>query len=118
MSCPSYDTYASQRFLCPHHYCCKCEKTASQARRLLLCCQLCVKAFCEQSLDWEQTVFIGKDPNYAETGLYPSSSFYIKCASCTSFARKRDLPAEKTENSKRVKIWIGTEDHRFGDWLA
>jgi SWI/SNF-related matrix-associated actin-dependent regulator of chromatin subfamily A member 5 len=76
-------------FMCPHHYCAGCQKTASQAGQLLYSCRSCTRAYCEQCLDWSNTVFIGTDV-YEAVGYVPKSAFYTECAACRTRPKRKD----------------------------
>ncbi|KAL6233027.1 hypothetical protein BDW75DRAFT_232321 [Aspergillus navahoensis] len=76
--------YASkgQSIICPHHYCCMCGKTASDAGRLLFNCSKCPRAYCENCLDWGCTNFVGENPTAEALGYVPRNAFFIECAGC------------------------------------
>ncbi|KAL5051948.1 P-loop containing nucleoside triphosphate hydrolase protein [Aspergillus fruticulosus] len=76
--------YASkgQSIICPHHYCCTCGKTASDAQRLLFNCLKCPRAYCENCLDWGRTNFVGGNPTAEALGYVPRNAFFIECVGC------------------------------------
>ncbi|KAL4968705.1 putative oxidoreductase, 2OG-Fe(II) oxygenase family [Aspergillus stella-maris] len=90
--------------ICPHHYCCNCGKTASEAGRLLLSCLKCPRAYCEGCLDWSRTVFVGENTDAEARGHYPRNAFFIECAKCRDNSGKRgleELPALSDKRRRR-----------------
>lgn len=102
-SSSSPSPYKSQHvFICPHHYCSKCRKTASQAGQLLYSCVSCTRAFCEQCLDWGGTRFLGTE--VYEEGISSESAFYVGCFECMKGGkRKAGSGDEDVDVVKRVK---------------
>lgn len=87
--------------VCPHHYCCDCGKTATEAGRLLFGCLKCPRAYCENCLDWTSTKFIGENPDGDSRGYSPRNAFFIKCGACGA-PGKRSLCTE-VELAKRAR---------------
>ncbi|KAI9368473.1 hypothetical protein BJX61DRAFT_537242 [Aspergillus egyptiacus] len=92
----------SRSIVCPHHSCCGCGKTASQAGRLLYSCLSCPKAFCEQCLNWDSTTFIGNDTESESKGHIAKNAFYIECVGCRR-TMKRRLEQQQSACSKRAR---------------
>ncbi|KAL4919826.1 hypothetical protein BDW62DRAFT_216697 [Aspergillus aurantiobrunneus] len=93
----------SQSIICPHHYCCQCGKTTSEAGRLLLSCLKCPRAYCDGCLDWTQTRFIGADDEGANRGYFPQNAFFIECAGCGVSVGKRSLESVQFDSGKRAR---------------
>ncbi|KAL2830786.1 SNF2 family N-terminal domain-containing protein [Aspergillus cavernicola] len=96
-------TPKGKTIVCPHHNCCKCGKTASEAGRLLLKCLNCPKAHCEQCLDWDRTTFVGNDTEAEGRGYFPQNAYSIRCASCNASAVKRQLEYSPPDCRKRAR---------------
>lgn len=58
---------ATKRWVCPHHHCGECGRTASKAGGLLFACQACERAFCEDHLP-PDAHFIYDCPRFQHVG--------------------------------------------------
>ncbi|PKX97393.1 putative nucleosome remodeling complex ATPase subunit (Snf2h) [Aspergillus novofumigatus IBT 16806] len=92
--------------ICPHHYCWKCHKNASEAGRLLFCCRRCVRAFCDECFYWDTTTFVGANPAYEALGYFSKNAFYIDCLICRcAEKRKRASETEGCAGKRRKVEW-------------
>ncbi|KAL4887605.1 hypothetical protein BJY04DRAFT_204447 [Aspergillus karnatakaensis] len=98
------NTTVGMAMTCPHHRCYTCEKTATEAGRLLLSCLVCPRAYCESCLDWGRTVFVGADPGAKARDYVPSNAFFIECSSCRGSGRKRQKTYDQPESTKRARL--------------
>lgn len=73
------------RFSCPHHNCCSCQRTSSAAG-LLFRCDVCEAAYCEDCLPSDAKV-LGESPRLKGLGYHlPSSACYVRCSlQCREF---------------------------------
>lgn len=96
--------WSIHRIVCPHHACWDCGKKAPQAGGLLFPCVRCVKAYCEECLDWPGTSFVGENHIYEYLGYFSHSAFFIECMSCSRAAPKRYLQRERVGGVKRCRV--------------
>ncbi|PLB47204.1 hypothetical protein P170DRAFT_428415 [Aspergillus steynii IBT 23096] len=96
--------WSINRIICPQHACYECGKKAPQAGGLLFPCLKCVKAYCEDCLNWPGTKFVGENRLHKDLGHAPSSSFYIECVGCTQKDLKRYLRHEMVGSVKRARL--------------
>ncbi|KAL4872588.1 hypothetical protein BDV12DRAFT_182930 [Aspergillus spectabilis] len=89
--------------LCPHHRCCTCEKTATEAGSLLLSCLKCPRAYCENCLDWNKTTFVDDDAGAEARGYSPRNAYFIECTACRPSAVKRQLGYTEPKSRKRAR---------------
>ncbi|KAF1830998.1 ISWI chromatin-remodeling complex ATPase ISW2 [Decorospora gaudefroyi] len=100
-------------FYCSQHSCSGCGKATSDAGGLIFRCRWCPQGFCEDCLDWDQTVLIGENlPEFELMGEEPMpGGFYIKCPTCI----------EMSEESEEQKEWIENMEKSYKDqhdiWL-
>ncbi|GIJ86053.1 hypothetical protein Asppvi_004926 [Aspergillus pseudoviridinutans] len=94
--------------ICPHHYCWKCHKNASEAGRLLFCCRRCVRAFCDECFYWDTTTFVGPNPAYEALGYFSQNAFYIDCLICRCDEKRKYASETEGYLGKRRKV-IGGE---------
>ena len=74
------------QFNCPQHECHDCAQKTTDAGGMLYRCRWCEKAFCEDCLDWDNTMALGDNLIEYELLGYPEivQAFYIQCSSCTA----------------------------------
>ncbi|KAL5338644.1 hypothetical protein BJX70DRAFT_388516 [Aspergillus crustosus] len=89
--------------VCPHHRCHECEKSATEAGRLLLSCLKCPRAYCDDCVDWDQTTFVGVDSAAQSRGYAPSNAYFIECSTCRPSGVKRLSDFNQPESSKRTR---------------
>ncbi|EAW17679.1 putative nucleosome remodeling complex ATPase subunit (Snf2h) [Aspergillus fischeri NRRL 181] len=94
--------------ICPHHYCWKCHKNASEAGRLLFCCRRCVRAFCDECFYWDTTTFVGANPAYEALGYFSKNAFYIDCLICRCDEKRKHASETEGYSGKRRKL-VGGE---------
>ncbi|KAH1690549.1 hypothetical protein KXX24_004654 [Aspergillus fumigatus] len=95
---------SSGTLVCPHHYCWKCHKNASEAGRLLFCCRRCVRAFCDECFYWDTTTFVGANPAYEALGYFSKNAFYIDCLICRCDEKRKHAPETEGYPGKRRKV--------------
>ncbi|GFF57559.1 SWI/SNF-related matrix-associated actin-dependent regulator of chromatin subfamily A member 5 [Aspergillus udagawae] len=94
--------------ICPHHYCWKCHKNASEAGRLLFCCRRCVRAFCDECFYWDTTTFVGANPAYEALGYFSKNAFFIDCLICNCHEKRKHASETEGYSGKRRKV-VGGE---------
>jgi SWI/SNF-related matrix-associated actin-dependent regulator of chromatin subfamily A member 5 len=94
--------------ICPHHYCWKCHKNASEAGRLLFCCRRCVRAFCDECFYWDTTTLVGANPAYEALGYFSKNAFFIDCLICKCHEKRKHASETEGYSGKRRKV-VGRE---------
>jgi SWI/SNF-related matrix-associated actin-dependent regulator of chromatin subfamily A member 5 len=89
--------------ICPHHYCWKCHKNASEAGRLLFCCRRCVRAFCDDCFYWDTSTLVGANPAYEALGYFSRNAFYIDCLICRCDDKRKHVAETEGYAGKRRK---------------
>lgn len=97
------DHPSSGSSICPHHYCWKCHKNASEAGRLLFCCRRCVRAFCDECFYWDTTTLVGANPAYEALGYFSRNAFYIDCLICRCDDKRKHVSETEGYPVKRRK---------------
>ncbi|RHZ51378.1 putative nucleosome remodeling complex ATPase subunit (Snf2h) [Aspergillus thermomutatus] len=90
--------------ICPHHYCWECHKNAPEAGRLLFCCRRCVRAFCDECLNWDTTTFVGANAAYETLGYFSRNAFYIECPTCRYDEKRKHASETEGYSGKRRKL--------------
>ncbi|KAG9229328.1 ISWI chromatin-remodeling complex ATPase ISW2 [Amylocarpus encephaloides] len=72
-------------FRCPQHECADCAQKTSDAGGMLYRCRWCEHAYCEDCIDFEDTILIGDNLIEYEVLDYPEvpQAFYVQCHACT-----------------------------------
>jgi SWI/SNF-related matrix-associated actin-dependent regulator of chromatin subfamily A member 5 len=82
---PEYKTKArGWQFNCPQHKCVDCRQGTQDAGGMLYRCRWCEVAYCEDCMDFDDTILIGDTLMEYELLGYPemANAFYIQCAAC------------------------------------
>ncbi|KAI8470648.1 MAG: P-loop containing nucleoside triphosphate hydrolase protein [Monoraphidium minutum] len=108
-----------KRWTCPHHACFACGRNTAKAGGMLLRCEVCEKAFCEDHVP-EDHAMRGECELFKMLGQnHPTNACFIVCGADCAEARRRLAPAiadamaaAAKDRSQRAARQAGVEDER------
>ncbi|KAF8445337.1 SNF2 family N-terminal domain-containing protein [Kalaharituber pfeilii] len=96
-------------FYCPQHQCLHCDQKTTNAGGMLYRCRWCEAAFCEDCLEWDQTVLIGDGLVEMDLWGYREREgvYWIKCQGCVQIHK---------ENRGNEALCEGMEKEWAAEW--
>ena len=75
---------SKMQFHCPQHQCADCLQKTGDAGGMIYRCRWCERGYCEDCLDFDQTVLLGENLKEYELLGFPAvtQAFYISCPAC------------------------------------
>lgn len=113
---PEYKSKAKGwQFTCPQHQCTDCHQGTQDAGGMIYRCRWCERGYCEDCINFDETILIGNTLMEYEVLGYPEATqaFYVQCAHCIEHFK--EFPQDEKlcmDIAEGIRL---EHEHKFGD---